>query len=230
MTDRRHLAIAAVSVVLGIMIVLQYRMTREAIRSDVQMSRAGDLALQLNEVRQERDELAERLMLIREQGTVEGMKRENEQLRYRAGLTPVTGRGVVITMTDSPAPVKNGENPNLYLIHDEDMLRVVNELKAAGAEAISFNEQRLTDVSEIRCAGPTVTVNGKLFAPPFVLKAVGDPKLLQSALTMRGGISDVLKHWGIELNVEMRESVTVPSYTGTFRSEFGKPSYEEAST
>lgn len=128
----------------------------------------------------------------------------------------------MITINDSKIPVKDNENPNLYLIHDEDLLRVLNELRAGGAEAISVNDQRLVGTSEIRCAGPTVMVNGKVFAPPFVIKAIGDPKTLSAALTMRGGVVESLKYWGIELKIQKEDNIVVPAFTGTFKEEHVK--------
>ena len=77
----------------------------------------------------------------------------------------------------------------------KNMLRIVNELRAAGAEAISINDQRLIGTSEIRCSGPTITVNGKIFAPPFIIKAIGDTKtftLLFDHARWGGGVSQIL--------------------------------------
>ena len=159
---------------------------------------------------------------MKEEGSLEGMKEENRLLSLRASLVDVEGPGVVLTITDSKTPVKNGENPNLYLIHDEDMLRIVNELRAAGAEAISINDQRLIGTSEIRCSGPTVTVNGKIFAPPFMIKAIGDTKTLHSALTMRGGVVESLKYWGIEVKIQDEDHVIVPAYDGTIKQNYIK--------
>lgn len=213
-------AIAAVSVVLGVMIVVQYRMTRDIADNNVRLQRAGDLAIQLTEATKERDELQKQLDMIKQQGTVEGFKKENENLRFEAGLTDVTGKGVLVTINDSKVPVKSGENPNLYLIHDEDMLRIVNELRAGGAEAIAINDQRLIGTSEIRCSGPTITVNGKIFAPPFVIKVIGNPQTLTAALNMRGGVVESLKYWGIEISMQKADNVNIPAYNGTFRREY----------
>lgn len=211
-------AIAAVSMVLGIMLVTQYRMTQTITENNVHLQRAGDLALQLNAAQKERDELRAQLEKIKK-GTTDDVNSDYSVLKQRAGLTTVSGTGVVVTINDSKVPVKDNENPNLYLIHDEDILRIVNELRAGGAEAIAINDQRLIGVSEVRCAGPTIMVNGKVFAPPFVIKAIGDPKTLSAALTMRGGIVDTLKYWGIELKIQKENQVVVPDFNGTFREE-----------
>lgn len=215
-------ALAAVSMILGLMLVSQYKMTRDMTDNNLRMQRVDDLAGQLASVQKDRDALQKQLDMIKKQGTVEGIKKENDMLRFRAGLTDVSGRGVIITISDSKAPMKAGENPNLYLIHDEDILRVVNELRAGGAEAIAINDQRLLGTSEIRCSGPTITVNGKVFAPPFVIKAIGDPATLATAITMRGGVADSLKYWGIQLAVEQSGDLRIPAYEGGFRHEHMK--------
>ena len=121
----------------------------------------------------------------------------------------------IVKLEDSSATAKAGENPNLYLIHDDDLLKVINELRAAGAEAISINGQRLIGTSEIRCAGPTLSVNNVRSAPPFEIRAIGDSKSLESAIRMRGGVAETLKVWGIQLEVSTSSSVYVPAYKGS---------------
>ena len=91
---------------------------------------------------------------------------EPDMLKMQAGLTALEGEGVIIEMDDGNRAANTDENPNLYVIHDDDVLRVVNELRAAGAEAVSINGQRLIETSEIRCAGPTLSVNNVRSAAP----------------------------------------------------------------
>lgn len=219
-------AIAAVSMLMGLMFVSQYRMTQTIAQSNVNLQRAGDMARELAAAQKERDELREQLEQIQQGDASASAVKDINLLKQRAGLTDVTGPGVVITINDSKVPVKDNENPNLYLIHDEDILRVLNELRAGGAEAIAVNDQRLLGTSEVRCAGPTVMVNGKVFGPPFVIKAIGDPKTLSAALTMRGGVVDTLKYWGIELKIQKEEQIVVPAFSGTFREDHVKTTAE----
>src|SRR5699024_2632690 len=99
-----------------------------------------------------------------------------------------------------------------YLIHDSDLLSVINELRDAGAQALSLNGQRILATSEIRCAGSVVLINGQRVTAPFVIYAIGDPTTLHNALTMRGGVVDVLSQWKIQVNVTMSEKLLIEKY------------------
>ena len=206
-------AIALVSCILGFMVVTQYKMTQDNIEENIRLQRAGDLAVQLREAQSERDALLKQIEELKQSGATGNVKAD-EQLMMKAALTNVKGTGVSVLIEDSLKPIQSGENPNLYVIHDEDILRIVNELRAGGAEAIAINDQRLIGTSEIRCSGPTITVNGKVF---------GAPKTLNSALTMRGGVVDSLKHWGIKVTIKEENEIAIPAFTGTFREEHIKP-------
>ena len=137
-------------------------------------------------------------------------------LKIKACLTALDGEGIKIILNDSDKAAKVGENSNAYVIHDDDLLRVINELRAAGAEAISINGQRLTALSEIRCAGPTLSVNNVRSSAPFEVCAIGDKKTLNNAITMRGGVADTLGVWGIKVEVETSDEIYIPSYKGDF--------------
>lgn len=147
-------------------------------------------------------------------------------LRYRAELVPLRGEGVIVRMDDSARPAKSGENPNLYVIHDDDLLRVINELRAAGAEAISVNGQRLTGVSEIRCAGPTLSVNNVRSSAPFEIRAIGEKKSLENSLRMRGGVVETLGVWGIQLDITASDDVYIPPYRGSIRQTYAHETQE----
>ena len=135
------------------------------------LQRAQELSSQLKTVTDERDmykretyELRSRITEYENSaseisGITDAMKKELEKVRMTAGLTSGTGQGLVITLDDSNLPRQPGEDPNLFLIHDEDLLKVINELFAAGAEAVSVNEQRIITNTEIRCVGPTIIIN-----------------------------------------------------------------------
>lgn len=217
-----QLSIAAVCLVLGIMLAVQFRTTRD-IQASIPFQRAEDLSQRLSQTEKERDALAKEVAQLRQTNNYEIATKEIEMLKMGAGVTSLQGPGVVITIDDSKRPTKPGENPNLYLIHDDDILKVINELWAAGAEAVSINEQRLIASSEIRCAGPTLSVNNTRYSPPYDIRAIGDPQTLETALKMRGGVIETLQFWGIQIAVKKMETLKVPAYKGAFRFELSVP-------
>lgn len=222
-------ALAGVGLVLGIMLAFQFRVTSEINKTEP-VQRTQLLANQVNQLKKDRDFLQGQVDSLREDfdrvsaGPRDSeLKSELERARILAGVTELSGPGVEATLNDSNRNLKPGENPNLYVLHDEDVLRVLNELRAAGAEAISINGQRILAVTEVRCTGPTIVLNrDKRLAPPYVISAIGDPDTLESSIKMKGGVAETLQFWGIQVAVKKIPQVTVPAYSGGTRFEYAK--------
>jgi uncharacterized protein YlxW (UPF0749 family) len=140
---------------------------------------------------------------------------ELETYRLLAGVLEAKGPGVIVTLEDRYYDAK-ASDPNDYIVHEQDVRGVVNELFAAGAEGISINGQRFVQSTSIRCVGPTIIVNDVKSTAPFEIIAVGDPDTLYTALHMPGGYVDVLESWGITVKVEKKEEVRLPAYVGDF--------------
>ena len=219
-------SIACVCMVLGFMVAVQLRTTAD-MKSSVSYQRIEEITDRLLTTEQERDGLKEELSTLRKQKATEAGGVIGEDIRLRAGLSPVEVDGVIVKLEDSSATAKAGENPNLYIIHDDDLLKVINELRAAGAEAISINGQRLVGTSEIRCAGPTLSVNNVRSAPPFEIRAIGEAKSLENAIKMRGGVAETLKVWGIQLEVSTSQSVYIPAYKGSTSHTYAHETVEK---
>ncbi len=188
------------------------------------LDRNEGLEQQLTQARQE-------LALYREEAAAggagtEALAAELEQLSITAGLTDLEGPGVAVVMQDSAAVNVTGDEAD-YLIHDNDIMSVINELRSAGAEAISLNGERIMATSEVRCTGAVVTVNGRRYAAPYVIMAIGDPDTLYSALTMRNGVVDILGQWGISVKVTASDLLLIPKYTGTVEYRYAQPSQPE---
>ena len=202
------------------MLAVQFRQVHNA-KESVPNQRAEELSGRLIQLQEERDELEKQLEILKQEGS--SVNRELvAELQLQACVVPVEGEGIIIKMDDSTRAAKSGDNPNLYLIHDDDILRVINELRAAGAEAISINGQRLIATSEIRCAGPTLSVNNVRSAPPYEIRAVGEKKSLENSIKMRGGVAETLKVWGIQLEVTTADNVYIPPYKGTIKRTYSR--------
>ncbi|NLH45831.1 MAG: DUF881 domain-containing protein [Acholeplasmataceae bacterium] len=213
--------ITVVCAILGVMLATQFR-TNETRKANIPYQRAEDLSERLKVVEKERNQLLLEIQRLQAKASDEVVAREINMLKAYAGDTALHGPGVIVTVDDSKKVSKPGENQNLYLIHDDDLLRIINELRASGAEGIAINEERLIAVSEIRCAGPTLSVNNSRFAPPYIIRAIGDPKSMETALKMRGGVIETLKFWGIQVTVSKEENVVIPAFRGTHTFEYAK--------
>lgn len=217
--------IALVCVLIGFMVAVQFRTAQDA-KGSLSQQRIEEISDRLLQTEHERDELSEELHKMQTAAASTDNQQDKDLLRYRAALVPLEGEGVIVRMDDSTKPAKAGENPNLYVIHDDDLLRVVNELRAAGAEAIAINGQRLTGTSEIRCAGPTLSVNNVRSSAPFEIRAIGDKKSLENALRMRGGVAETLGVWGIQLDIKASNDVYIPPYRGSIWQSYARETAE----
>jgi uncharacterized protein YlxW (UPF0749 family) len=99
-----------------------------------------------------------------------------------AGLTPVAGAGVVVTLADSPKPRYPGEPAAFQLVHDQYVLHIVGLLAGVGARAIAVSGQRFVSTTAVFCAGPTIRVNGVVEGSPFTVDAVGPVHAMLAAL------------------------------------------------
>jgi uncharacterized protein YlxW (UPF0749 family) len=225
-----QVSIAVVCLVLGIMLAVQYRASQDY--AGYNTGRDSDLTINLKKVTEERNSLAKEVVDLREKlsnvrksdQAMADLQEELQKANMAAGQIPVTGPGIIVTLNDSTRTLQPGEDPNDLLVHDRDILIVVNELKASGAEAISVNDERLVSMSEIRCAGTTILINSTKIAPPFTIKAIGDPDVLQSGILIKGGyVEQNLKFWGIQVQVLKSKKIEIPAYSGLTKYVFSNP-------
>jgi uncharacterized protein YlxW (UPF0749 family) len=156
-------------------------------------------------------------------GNVYGNMKSELALAWNfADYEKVEGPGVIITMNDSLAEVGEDENLNWYLIHDGDILEIVNVLRDAGAEAISINGERVTATSNIRCGGPTINIDGKRHAVPFVIKAIGNPQTLEASATAPSGYIDLMEYYDIRITVEKVDKLIINPYDGKYKLNYQK--------
>lgn len=217
--------------VLGFMVATQLR-NQQQLAGMLPLRRADELTALLKAAEAERDLLRHELGNLRarmeevvasESAAIAALNRDLASLRLLSGVSAVRGPGILVTMDDSARPRNRQEDPNVFLIHDDDLLKVVNELRAAGAEAIAINGQRLTALSEIRCVGPTISINAVRVAPPLVIAAIGDAQTMESALKMRGGVVDQLSLWGIEVAIARQTDILVPAYDRVLNWTHARP-------
>ena len=153
------------------------------------------------------------------------------KINVLAGLTPIHGPGIILTFTDSKKhpPSNRAFEADKYIIHDVDLQQVINELGASGAESCSINNQRITGRTAIRCVGPTIQVNSIPIAPPFEIRAIGDPATLWGGLNLPLGVLDGIRRYDPEMfRLDKKPDITIPAFSGSTEFRFAKPVEEKA--
>ncbi|MGN1327742.1 MAG: DUF881 domain-containing protein [Clostridia bacterium] len=157
----------------------------------------------------------------------EGSAEKEEELKKNnilLGLTDVSGEGVIVTIKDNSSVTSDTigifDDVSQYLVHNGDLLGVVSELKNAGAEAISINDQRIVSTTSITCEGNVININGEKISSPFVIKAIGNSLYMYSALTRIGGTVENYNLSGIPTTVKISNDITIKKYTGVLSSKY----------
>jgi uncharacterized protein YlxW (UPF0749 family) len=211
--------------------------TEQSIETGLQVSsgRLGEVAYRYRQEEDQQAALRKRIETLRQEIAADerraaggreaqaALARQLEEARMLAGLTPVHGPGVVVTITDSRRALRPGEDPNLVLIHYSDVHAVVSTLWAAGAEAIAVNDERLTGTTGLSCVGTTILCNVRRLAPPYRIKAIGVPQILRAAVQARGGILDQLRVFDFPVTVAVAADLRLPAYVGGFEHRYAKP-------
>lgn len=152
---------------------------------------------------------------IEQTGTAyKGMEADLLRAENLAGLTDVYGPGLTITLSDAKNTDPNTP-PEYFIIHDSDVRSLVNELLAAGAEAIAINGERVVSTTAIRCVGPVIIVNNSRSGTPFVIQAIGDSATLENAINMTGGVLGELRQWNIGVDIQKSDRIDMKAYSGT---------------
>jgi len=212
--------------VLGIAIVTQVRQTRSGDSLDT--ARPGDLLVLLDSLRQreatlntEVNELQNTLNTLHASGNTDQAAIQSAQARLDAlsilvGAVGATGPGVKITI-DDPGP---GVSP-------EVMLDVINELRAAGAEAIETNDAHQSvrvgvDTWTVGKPG-SLTVDDKTLSPPYTVLAIGDAPTLAAAMNIPGGAGDSVKRVGAQMSVQQADHVDVTTLRQPKPHQYAQP-------
>ncbi len=167
-----------------------------------------------NLIKQKEDEYQSYEVELNRSGSIVPVLEEQKiKVSDTSGITDMQGRGLIIEIRDSDREIKDGENPNNIIVHDQDVLHIINDLKIAGAEVISVNGQRLLSISEIRCSGPTITINGKTFGQPFVISTIGPLEDMKKAITSPDSYAYLLKSvYAIGIDYVVEENLLIPKY------------------
>ncbi len=226
---RRHALRGTVSVALvlalaGLMFTANARLARSQEDRHAQdleglaereSSRVEELAGRVDGLRAEVERLTESATRTVDLGDPD----EAALVALAAGRAAVTGPGVTVQLTDAPAdaPQRPGIQPDDLVVHQQDLEAVVNALWAGGAEAMALQDQRVTTTTAFRCVGNVLSLGGRVYSPPYEVRAIGDPRALRAALAESPEIGRYLE-WvaevGLGWSVTTEDDLELPAAEG----------------
>ncbi len=235
-----RISIILVSLFLGVILAIQFKTVSKTLGDDVlPMQRSQQLANELKKVQDERDVLEKELEDIEgkikkyEKGEAdksvyaESLYKDLEKYRMLAGYLDMEGAGIVLEINDPPMDVQIGDEYSI--VDDLDViLQIVSILNSSEAEAIAINDQRYTSYTEIVRAGDHIEINGVSIGAPIVIKAIGDPDLLESALSLKFGVVWHLESYDYLVQLKKEKNVSIPKYRKIKEFIYAQPVPEKA--
>ena len=220
---RAGIVIGVLAAVLGFGIAVQVRSNSSG--DSLANAREDDLDSILDDQNARADHLRQQIAeLQRHAAAVAGQRQPGHRCRAASragaqaldvllGTLPATGPGVSITITD-PA----------HKLHAEDLLDVVEELRGAGAEAIQFGTVRVSTANGFTDDGSAVRVDGQAQQAPYVVLAIGDPKTLDTAMNIPGGVAATVRAAGGDAQVTERDKVQISAVRALPTPKYAAPS------
>ena len=157
---------------------------------------------------------------------VEQLTKEGDALGFAAGRTDVEGPGVEVQLTDSKLPVDKlpeGFSVDDIVVHQQDVQAVVNALWAGGAEAMMIQDQRIISTSAVRCVGNTLILQGRVYSPPYRIRAIGNPASMREMLTQSPEVSiyqEYVRAVGLGYEVRSSDRFEFPAYAGSITPDY----------
>ncbi len=228
---KAYIWIGIISIILGVIISFQIKVVQNNLLTGFSPNvRSGQLIIELESVKEKKRVLEENIInlenelekitnsISKENTLVDKLYKELQECKKFAGITVVHGPGVTIMIENS----KDEYTSNSFnIVYDYNLiLNLVNELNAAGAEAVSINGQRMVNTSEIRTAGNTLMVNKVPVVAPIQIKAIGDIKTLSASVNQRFGIVSIIRDKGYFIETFQLEDMVIEKYDGSVGFEY----------
>lgn len=246
------LAACCSAFLVGAMLALPLRVSQEAKAVELRDPRPDTGTLSRQEIATQYQELELRYKELQKEvaqertlkQTLENKLAEQEQgaadiltdlkrARLVAGLVPAEGPGLVLKLSEDLSGAVDAEDVGLRMVHQEDLLNIVNELWSAGAEALAVRSpagtERIVAGSSIRCVGPVVIVNSQRMGPPFEILAIGNVPTLRQALEIPNGVLSILSLYKVKYEIRESKKLVLPAYTGRTFPEYATVHQESLS-
>ena len=216
--------------VLVLVMFMQFKIVNETDITSIENMRETELRTELANWKSKYDEVnaqyEDTQSKIEEYKQTKESNEETEKLvdeellavNMNLGKTDVEGEGIEIIL-------KETDNEEISQINADDLLVIVNALKLAGAEAISINDERIINMSDIVNINANtddlfVRINGQRILAPYVIKSIGNPTYLESELLGNGGYVDQLRTIGHDVSIEKKDNIKILKYNDEITTKY----------
>ena len=222
-----------ITIIIGIMcfiltalIFLQVKTISQTNISELELMRESELKTEITSLKTKFEETVKKVtetnnkILEYEEASNEGkeaselLQQELKETEELLGKTSVTGEGIIIKLANG------GEQQ----VNAEDLLELINLLKNAGAEAISINEHRIVNTSEIVYVGNSIVyINQQRILSPYTIKAIGNTTYLESAVSQKNyGYIDTKISEGKQISLERATNIKIAAHDRGLDFEYVK--------
>ena len=208
--------IAIMSLILVCVMFMQFKMVNQTDITQIEEMREDELQAALTEWKEKYEDAEKRLKetnqtikdyeesLQSNQETKELVEKELAEAKKNFGITAVSGDGIIVTLTDNDEKTYQAR----------DLVELLNELKAAGAEAISINDERVTNITDVvDISTRYILVNSNKISSPYHVKAIGDRTYLRSALSIKNGYFDMKQKEGYSIDIQEKTNLKMNPYS-----------------
>ena len=211
--------------ILALVMSMQFKVVNETDITSIESMRETELRTELANWKEKYEEVnakyEETTSMINEYKETEKSNNETEeiinnelaQVNMSLGKTDVHGSGIEVILTDT-------DNEEIPKINADDLLVIVNALKLAGAEAISINDERIINMSDVVDVDTYIKVNGNRILSPYIIKAIGNQTYLESQLLGNGGYVDDLQKSGYSVEIQKKDNVEILKYNGEIKTKY----------
>jgi uncharacterized protein YlxW (UPF0749 family) len=219
------ITIGVICILLTSVMFLQFKSVQVIEESGVGAMRESELKTEYSLIKEKSDEIKKNLEEFEKsiveynsqstdtQGTLELLRNDIRKANIDIGYTDVKGPGLMITLWDG----------DYEYVDATDLLFAINELKFAGAEAISINDIRVVNTTSLpEMSTDYIVMDRGRIVSPFTIKVIGDIKYLESVINIKGGLKDFIKNEGKNISYTVENEVYINKYDGLLEINYGK--------
>lgn len=223
--DKNYFFVFIASIIVGVLISFNFKSDRTRSYNELNTGEYQDaieerasLYKEIGNLKDDNAEIIEKISdyMVEDKDNdkiIEDMKAQIKDYEMFTGMSEVKGPGIVLTINDGEINIKEQSSYEVFsrIFHDNDMARVLNEVRKAGAEAITVNKHRIVPWTAVMCNWAFIGFeDGSMESAPFNIYAIGDPDKLEAALLDEGSYIKELIIRKLQVEIQKVDEIVMP--------------------